>query len=295
MKYEHFTNIHIEYSYATRSNKKRRLSRQNKFEGCLLHGPYLGKLSEISEVSLEGDSLRVSMPSIRSCFSPAGFQQDNETGSRTIAPIGDTHCNLSTRHVDYGPDSRNGQMSCNNNYNLLESLGFILNYQKSVLIPSTTTEFLGFLVDSKTLTLSLPKKKIKDSQKGVPINSRQSTVLNTKTFPIVGLPNLHHSGSFSCTNTFSVFTKMRVRLLHQQNGRDQVPNSSLAGKKSLGLVSRTSDCARSPAYPGNSKHRTRQRVPNLCGQQRLETCETCVRGGRIKESSERSLVGKSAQ
>lgn len=30
--------------------------------------------------------------------------------------------------------------------NLLESLGFTVNYQKSVLIPSTTIEFLGFLL-----------------------------------------------------------------------------------------------------------------------------------------------------
>ena len=51
--------------------------------------------------------------------------------------------------------------------------------------------------------------------------------------------------------------------LHQQNGRDQVPNSSLASKKSLRIVSRTSDCARSPAYSGNSKYKSRQRVPDL--------------------------------
>ena len=49
--------------------------------------------------------------------------------------------------------------------NLLESLGFTVNYQKSVLIPSTTIEFLGFVVDSKTLTLSLPKEKVKKAKK----------------------------------------------------------------------------------------------------------------------------------
>ena len=65
--------------------------------------------------------------------------------------------------------------------------------------------------------------------------------------------------------------------LHQKNGRDQVPNSSLASKKSLGMVSRTSDCARSSAYPGNSKYRSRQTVPDLCGQQRLETCTPSIR------------------
>ena len=65
--------------------------------------------------------------------------------------------------------------------------------------------------------------------------------------------------------------------LPQQKGRDQVPNSSLASKRSLGMVPRTSDCARSPAYPGNSKYRSKQRVPDLCGQQRLETCTPSIR------------------
>ena len=47
------------------------------------------------------------------------------------------------------------------------------------------------------------------------------------------------------------------------------------------MVSRTSDCARSPAYPGNSKYRSRQRVPDLCGQQRLETCTPSIRQSKF--------------
>ena len=77
--------------------------------------------------------------------------------------------------------------------------------------------------------------------------------------------------------------------LYQQNGRDQVHNSSLASKKSLEMVSRTSDCARSPTYPGNSKYRSRQRIPDLCGQQRLETCTPSIRQSK---SSLVSLRGK---
>ena len=49
--------------------------------------------------------------------------------------------------------------------NLLENLGFTINYQKSALVPTTSIEFLGFLVDSTTLTLSLPKEKIKKAKK----------------------------------------------------------------------------------------------------------------------------------
>ena len=72
--------------------------------------------------------------------------------------------------------------------NLLESLGFTVNYQKSVLLPTTTIEFLGFLVDSKTLTLSLPKGQDKESEKSMSVNFRQPTAINTTTFPNFGLP-----------------------------------------------------------------------------------------------------------
>ena len=35
--------------------------------------------------------------------------------------------------------------------NLLESLGFVINFQKSIFVPSKEMEFLGFLIDSRTM------------------------------------------------------------------------------------------------------------------------------------------------
>ena len=43
---------------------------------------------------------------------------------------------------------------------VLESLGFIINYKKSVLDPSTQIEFLGVMVDSMEMTLSIPQSKM---------------------------------------------------------------------------------------------------------------------------------------
>ena len=44
--------------------------------------------------------------------------------------------------------------------NLLSSLGFTVNKTKSQLIPSQRTTFLGFVVDSVAMTLSLPDDKV---------------------------------------------------------------------------------------------------------------------------------------
>ncbi|XP_011694551.1 PREDICTED: uncharacterized protein LOC105453949 [Wasmannia auropunctata] len=42
---------------------------------------------------------------------------------------------------------------------LLESLGFIINYKKSILEPRRRVEFLGIIYDSKKMTLKLPEEK----------------------------------------------------------------------------------------------------------------------------------------
>jgi hypothetical protein len=49
--------------------------------------------------------------------------------------------------------------------NLLESLGFLVNYKKSLLVPSQQIEFLGLLIDSKALTLQLPGEKLRKIRK----------------------------------------------------------------------------------------------------------------------------------
>ena len=48
---------------------------------------------------------------------------------------------------------------------LLDSLGFTINLEKSVFTPSQTMEFLGIIIDSRTMTLELPLKKV-DAIKG---------------------------------------------------------------------------------------------------------------------------------
>lgn len=47
-----------------------------------------------------------------------------------------------------------------NTIKILEGLGFLVNYKKSVLIPSNYIKYLGFLYDSLSMTISLPEDKV---------------------------------------------------------------------------------------------------------------------------------------
>ena len=57
--------------------------------------------------------------------------------------------------------------------NLLDGQGFTVNYLNSVLVPSQKMEFLGSLVNSFDLSLSIPRDRIRK------IQSKSQDLLNT--------------------------------------------------------------------------------------------------------------------
>lgn len=61
--------------------------------------------------------------------------------------------------------------------NLLSSLGFVINEDKSLYEPTQELEFLGFLVNSVTMSLYLPKDKSVDPE-GLPKTHRQPYVVS---------------------------------------------------------------------------------------------------------------------
>ena len=55
----------------------------------------------------------------------------------------------------YTECANNAQKTCN----LLESLGFIINYSKSKILPSQRCKYLGFIFDSSSMSLELPEER----------------------------------------------------------------------------------------------------------------------------------------
>ncbi|KAK2717692.1 hypothetical protein QYM36_006463 [Artemia franciscana] len=97
-------------------------------------------------------------------------------------------------------------LECQNNVyetvKLLSELGFVIHPGKSVLIPSQRIEFLGFLLDSRLMCISLPERKIEkvlDSVSKV-LRQKSTTIQNlaetlgvlVSTFPAVELGPLYY-------------------------------------------------------------------------------------------------------
>lgn len=80
------------------------------------------------------------------------FAALREKGHRITSFIDDTLiCNSSRRGC---LDSLHDTLQC------LRQLGFHINLEKSVLVPTQTIEYLGNIIDTKSMTVSLPERRI---------------------------------------------------------------------------------------------------------------------------------------
>ena len=61
-----------------------------------------------------------------------------------------------------GQSAEECQSSIHETINLSESLGFVINYEKSLLVPSRQVTFLGNVIDSETMTVTLTQQRKSD-------------------------------------------------------------------------------------------------------------------------------------
>ena len=69
---------------------------------------------------------------------------------------------------------------------VLTHLGFILNQAKCVLEPQQSLDFLGFLIDSRTMTIALPQSKVDKIRKECRHMSNQQTVTARQLAHLIG-------------------------------------------------------------------------------------------------------------
>ena len=138
---------------------------QTRFEGSILFSSIKSYIQKICSVSLVRETLRVSFSLFWTRPSTKNFYKITQNSSFSVMLPEHTKYNLLGQYaVDrlYNQRNVNGQRQL---IFLLQQLGFVLNLKKSVLTPTQRIEFLGVTVDSLTMTLSLPEKKVSRVQK----------------------------------------------------------------------------------------------------------------------------------
>ncbi|XP_044146965.1 uncharacterized protein LOC122935270 [Bufo gargarizans] len=98
---------------------------------------------------------------------------------------------------------------------LLTGLGFLINYDKSVLTPARIMEFLGFSVDSVTETLSLPTTKIKEIRKELRRTLDMPRISLRHLARIIGLLSSSIQAVFPAPLHYRALQRLKTAHLHK--------------------------------------------------------------------------------
>ena len=103
----------------------------------------------------------------------------------------------------------------------LQQLGFILNRKKCILHPQQRIEFLGFCVDSTTMTLSLPQHKVLKIEKECRHLRNQGEVSARQLAHIIGLLNATNPAVLPARMHYRSLQRLKNRTLGSSRDFDQ--------------------------------------------------------------------------
>ena len=133
---------------------------QDRPEECTLCNSPVSEIQEVFQIPVEGPSIRVLFPLIWTFPAPLAFTK------LLKGPISLLR-KLHVRIIIYLDDMLLLASSLEDLLLagdilifILQHLGFLIGIKKSYLEPTLTLEFLGVIVDSGEMTLSLPKEKL---------------------------------------------------------------------------------------------------------------------------------------
>ena len=140
----------------------RRLSDKDRPSGCILECPSESRIKKTDAVRMGGDYVRVQDPGLRPRTCTSSLYQidedpnlpDEELGSRLMIFLDDILLAAQTLSEAY-------QVRDTLIY-LLENLGLTVNWKKSILEPVHTLEYLGMTINTLSMTIFLPERKIRE-------------------------------------------------------------------------------------------------------------------------------------
>ena len=118
-----------------------------------------------SDVSMERNPVSVSMLVLWPCTSPICFHKTPKDPHDPFKKDRGTHSNLFGRYLDHGQDKRRDYSSTRYTHSFTSVPGgFVINQKKPVMTSVQEIEFLGVIVNSKEMTISLPQKKLQPTK-----------------------------------------------------------------------------------------------------------------------------------
>ena len=131
---------------------------QTRSKGCIFFSCTSQKFPEMSKIPMEAKSLRVSLLMLWPGTYSEDFHKTNENSDYISETFEYSVDNLPGQHLT-GDSLQNIMLSRDTLIFILQNLGFIINFQKSVLNPSHQIQFLSVEIDSLTMIVSFSLQK----------------------------------------------------------------------------------------------------------------------------------------
>ena len=158
---------------------------------------------------------------------PFGLSSAPQTFTKLMKPVVSTLRKLGFRLILYLDDmlmmahskeeARKGLAAA---MELLCSLGFIINVKKSVFTPARTIEFLGFTLDSASMTISLPQHKLKEIRRSAGQLLRQRSMPARQLARLLGMIVAAHPAVLPAPLHSRFLERAKRRAVQGQRGYD---------------------------------------------------------------------------
>ena len=171
------------------SLRAQRLYDHNRSVRRLYDSSYRGRVKKLPVFPISRSDVSILCPSIWSQRCSKSIYKNSETpvgslrslGFKLVVYLDDIILAASTRDLCI----YQGQILIKT----LENLGFVINLEKSNLVPSQVVLFLGFVVDSKKMSFSLPDSKIQSIRLSAQTLLNQRKVSLRKLSQFIGMCN----------------------------------------------------------------------------------------------------------
>ena len=163
-----------EHSDNQRSHPGRRLDGKNGSEGCLLCIANQVAGSKMVEVPKGRGDLQIYISPIWPISCSKSVYQSSQTGCFLDETVWVSKAQVQPKLMVL----------------LFEVLGFSINYKKSVLDPQLSMEFLGFQIDSRSMTVALPAEKLGKLHTQARNQLAQTFITGRELIPFIGRANL---------------------------------------------------------------------------------------------------------
>ena len=177
---------------------------QNRLKRSIFCSTISEKLPEICDVPVGRKSIRTYVPMFWSVFSSKNIYKINENTSLSLEKTLHQDDNLLRRKAFDGSHPKGLLMARDTLIYLLQSSGFLINIQKSVLNPTSTFGIFRSATNSRH-DIESPKRENFENAATMQKDSELAINLNQSTKPINRQTSFHSSSNSSSTTTIQGF------------------------------------------------------------------------------------------